>query len=271
MGTGTLTVATDGTIIPATDHNELVDALKDNFVPRDTTSKAAVDLAGDLGATSYRWKDAYVQKIVLGLIASGLTIEEDSGDIIFKRDSVEKLRITSTGVDGSDLVAASVGTTQLTNGGVTTAKIADANVTQAKLGAANYAVSATSGAYATVITTYVPVTNLSVTITTTGRPVMLMLVGDGSGPTASIGYSVTATFPIIRGDLLYKRDSTGIATKAYIRQSASSTTTGVGDGLDFTHLDPVGAGTYTYSVESKVDALSSRFTISYYKLVAFEL
>jgi len=65
--------------------------------------------------------------------------------------------------------------------GITTAKLADGAVTNAKLAALNIQTSSSCGDFSTSSPTFVAVTNLSVTITTTGRPVMLFLNGDTSG------------------------------------------------------------------------------------------
>jgi len=66
MGLNTLPTATSTGTIPTTHHNGLVDALKDDFVPRDTTTKAPTDIAGDLGSTSYRWDKGYVKELWVG-------------------------------------------------------------------------------------------------------------------------------------------------------------------------------------------------------------
>ena len=115
-------------------------------------------------------------------------------------------------------------------------------------------VSDSSGAFSTASGTYVNVTNLSVTITTTGRPVMLMLMSAGS----PVGYMMTA------GDFGYlnlMRDTTQIAE--LLVES--------GNPLPFTsvHLDVVAAGSYTYKVQAKTDG--TLIGIYAMKLVAFEL
>lgn len=87
-------------------------------------------------------------------------------------------------VDGSTIAITSnimsvasggITATQLASNSVTTVKIADANVTRPKLVAVGQQVSASSGSFSTTSATTVDVTNLTVTITTTGRPVMVFL------------------------------------------------------------------------------------------------
>lgn len=79
-------------------------------------------------------------------------------------------------------VSKGIDTANLADEAVTTAKIADLNVTRAKLVAVGQQVSDSSGSFnGTVVGTNTDITNLSVTITTTGRPVMLFCAADGSG------------------------------------------------------------------------------------------
>ncbi len=59
MGTANIPAASDGTIIPAADHNALASALKDNLVPRNASGDAEAD-AGELGTDTYPWKKAAI-------------------------------------------------------------------------------------------------------------------------------------------------------------------------------------------------------------------
>lgn len=120
--------------------------------------------------------------------------------------------------------------------------LVDRSVTNIKLGDANIVESAGCGNFTTTSATYVDVTNLSVTITTTGRPVLVCLTSDGSGDS------------ILGGD-------GGGATNSnmYVRIWRDGDVSFQGNIANFTtnynystpnihHLESVAAGTYTYKV-----------------------
>lgn len=137
MGTNTLTDRVDGQVVSQAFFNEIHDALNVDLVPRNA-SGVATDVAADLGSTSFRWKDGYMQRLFVGAVASGISIEDTSGDMVLKRNSLEVGRFTVNGLDASDLVdssitvskmgANSVDTTQLATDAVTLDKMANNSV-----------------------------------------------------------------------------------------------------------------------------------------------
>jgi len=94
MGTNTLSSGVDGNVIPATIVNQYKEALETNVVPRNSGG-AATDIGGDLGTSSLRWKNAYLQQIILGLAASGLSIDESSGDMQFNVSSAQEMKLAT--------------------------------------------------------------------------------------------------------------------------------------------------------------------------------
>ena len=94
MGENTLTARVDGNKIPANDHNELVQALQIDLVPRNN-SRAPQDIIGQLGTSAVRWLRAYVKTYHIGDSANGLTISEAvAGEIHIKRgSSAEEIRL----------------------------------------------------------------------------------------------------------------------------------------------------------------------------------
>lgn len=124
--------------------------------------------------------------------------------------------------------------------------------------AGGVAISASSGSFSTSSATYVAVTNLSVTITTSGRPVFVGLISDGSALISDLAISgvATAGFGIFR-------DATEVGTYFL------STSNIIIPSSTLSSIDAVGAGTYTYSMK----ALCSGGSISVIraKLVAYEL
>lgn len=175
-----------------------------------------------------------------------------------------------------------VTTAKIADSAVTTAKIADFNVTRAKLVSVGQQVSASCANFSTNSSTLVDVTNLSVTITTTGRPVVVMLINDGSVNDSFLAaYQSTNVDTGPQAQFAILRDASVIARHGVVGfHSASGGDTEhistVGCPVSaIHHIDVVAAGTYTY----KLQARYSSFTVTsdmyaevfYAKLVAFEL
>ena len=90
MGLNTLSAATDGQVIPAAHHNELVTALGGDFVPRNP-SRVPEDIIGQLGTSALRWLRAYVQTYHIGTASSNLIIYEGAaGELWIQRNDISK-------------------------------------------------------------------------------------------------------------------------------------------------------------------------------------
>ena len=166
----------------------------------------------------------------------------------------------------------SVTTTKIVDGAVTNAKIATGAISNDKLGALGQQISASSGNFQTSSLTDVSIPNLSVSITTTGRPVYIGLKTDnvtGTGGLLGIGAAsstnVTATISIRRG-------GTAISIQSIINRipSAGSMANYYPIG-SLNTIDPIAAGTYTYDIVVKCSGTSPVFEIESAKLVVFEL
>lgn len=171
-------------------------------------------------------------------------------------------------VDNSSLEI-STNVIQIKNSGVTTIKIADLNVTRPKLVAVGQQVSSSSGTFVTSSGNYDPVTNLTCTITTTGRPVVVKVIPDGSSETPY--YLLSANTFTASAVARIKRDSTVIA---HFPRSISSSATGNLSSAEPTTIvntmDVPASGTYTYTVEIKlISGTGVNFNDS--KLFVYEL
>lgn len=143
---------------------------------------------------------------------------------------------------------------------VTTAKILDANVTKAKLVAVGQQIAATGGAFVTSSSSRVDVTGLSVSITTSGRPV---IVGVVSGDTASFGFTLDAA---ASATVAIMRDATDIFDVGYNFPANFAM------GLSILTIDAPTAGTYTYKVQTAVTLSAGNVTFAAgTKIFAFEL
>ncbi len=170
-----------------------------------------------------------------------------------------------------------ISTAGIADAAITTVKILDANITKAKLAALGQQLSSSSGAFSMSSTTLADVTNLSVSITTTGRPVCIKVISDASANASSLQIvSVVGANGVTEGIAAIFRDAVKIANVflgrgddpvpivARVSYPVSSLET----------VDIVAAGTYTYKVQVALAGGSpalSQMQVNYAKLIAFEL
>ncbi len=118
------------------------------------------------------------------------------------------------------------------------------------------------------------VTNLSVTITTTGRPVILGLIADGDvANDAQILFSNGASGTTANGSILFLRGATIISRNGtQVGVSGGTTESIVYPPGSFYMVDVPGAGTYTYKVQAQTNGgLTQNVAVNYVKFFAFEL
>lgn len=170
---------------------------------------------------------------------------------------------------GDCIEDASVTSLQIANGTIATADIADSAVTPAKLSGSNYALSSSdSGSYSATVATYADVTNLTATITTNGRPVIITLVNGTVGAAATNQISATIYLKAVRGvtDLseyiLASQDGNEVV--------GSDPSIIVPSGSFVWYDDPV-AGTYTYKIRAKSLTTSINTEITSARLFVREL
>lgn len=152
-----------------------------------------------------------------------------------------------------------------------TVQVKNAGITRPKLASLGQQLSASSGNFLTTSTSYVAVTNLSVNITTTGRPVMLMIVPESGNAGATISVvrnssPATATLQIIR-DL-----TTPVSEPQLGITNAGASTLGVSvPPGSLNTFDPIAAGTYRYDVFVKALTGATSVAVVACKLLAFEI
>lgn len=118
MGTGTLPVAVDDNIIPATHHNALVEAMLLDIVPRNASRVATSD-AGQIGSSLYRFLRGFFGEVRIGTSAENLKVYSGAanemwieipngdriqlaqGDISIWTDGVKRFSIQDGGIDWS--------------------------------------------------------------------------------------------------------------------------------------------------------------------------
>lgn len=234
-GTNT-TSSIPGGVVRTTHINQYYSALNEDFVARNS-SGVPTDLAGDLGQSSIRWDQLYARQFVA---ASGIYIDANGSNLRF-------------GVGG--------GTVELNPAGKF-------------VGSVGQQVSSSSGgAYSTASGTYSDITNLSVTLTTYGRPVILMMIPDNVLAGAFCEVTVnTGNTGLVGGVIRYRRGADVIGeTVVGHNPSVVNKTVSFPCG-SFTMIDVVAAGTYNYFLQAKQTVVgTASISVANAKLVAFEL
>lgn len=169
------------------------------------------------------------------------------------------LEISSNTVQVKDL---GISQAKLANNSVGTAQLIDLNVTKAKLSASNNQSSADAGS-GTTSTSFVDVPGMSVTITTTGRPVLIFVSGGSSGSPAYCGLSGTTSsstqFNMTGMVSLVLDVSTGLGTWQFFLAGFGNNgnTDGVRSNPSILYVDTPSAGSHTYKLQYKVLSSSS--------------
>lgn len=133
-------------------------------------------------------------------------------------------------------------------------------------------ISSSSGAFSTTSASYVQVTNLSVTVTVTGRPVMVAIQPDGSGNGSFIRSDNIAAFNSSSScGIAFYRDGASIQ-EINLTNQGFNTVEGGSQTAFFIFDNGATAGSHTYAFYSKSSNASLwNCQIFYVKLVAYEL
>lgn len=267
----------DATILFESD----LDDIRDNLLTFVNVTKLNDDNIQDQGITaSLKLADNSITGDKLAAaIVDDVTLEIVANVIGIKND----------GVTASKLANDAVTTAKILNSNVINAKIADATIERVKFasravttdgsdpGSGGVSKSSSSGTFTTAVIVYTDVTNLSLTLTTNGRPVRIFLEPDGTGISRLGGKARTGGSGAIEVDVELKmvRDSTDISQYKIELQQAS-----LGDvqlwpcsGIQF--VDDVSAGTYVYKLQVQNiqggSATGFLAEVSNIRLVAYEL
>lgn len=159
--------------------------------------------------------------------------------------------------------------------GITGSNIAAATVTKANQVAVGQQISSSCGAFTTASSSLTDVTNLTVTITTSGRPVMLMLnavAGVASAGSMNVRNSSTGTAVTANATVAFLRAGTVINQQVWggVASSTVSPYNTTVPSSSFLYLDTPAAGTYTYKVQAKI-LVGTTLEIDNTTLVAYEL
>lgn len=167
-----------------------------------------------------------------------------------------------------------MGATIATSGGIGTSNLADGSVTRPKLAVVGQSISSSSGIFSTASTSFVDVTNLSRTVSTSGRPIMVFVQPDNSGNPAyfgsqssTLGVSGQASFRILRDGSEIGR--TWVFPAVGVSSGTSATSVFIPPSLMM--MDPVAANSYTYKIQAESSSALINAICNNCVLVVYEL
>jgi hypothetical protein len=244
----------DGDVLDAADLNDEFDNLVDNLNALNNDNIAA---AAGIAPS----------KISASIAGSGLVKNGTTGALEVNPDNVT-VEISSNQIVIKDL---GITAAKLAADAVTTAKILDSNVTRAKLAALGQQQTGRISDSETG-SSYADLTGLTVTITTTGRPVMVMLQGATSGATGLAHGSTT--LDAVETAVRILRDATVVAeyemeTALTVSGATISVDSVVIPASSIFVIDTPAAGTYTYKLQGK-NVAGDALSVSA-ELIAWEL
>jgi hypothetical protein len=208
-----------------------------------------------------------------GIIAAFIgSVTLVSASYIIPNGSVTTAKIASQAVTSAKIANGAVGSTQIASLGVATSNIANNAVTRTQLASVGQQISTPVGSFTTSSGSFVPVTGLSVTITTSGRPVMVFLQPDGTTSSGLLGITSSSITTQATGSLNVKRGATLVFTMT-VGGPITSASAPLFFPLGLMLLDTPSAGTYTYAVQAATfaGAGTPSFSINDSVLVAYEL
>jgi len=161
-----------------------------------------------------------------------------------------------------------MGADNINTGVITGIQLLGGAITRAKLEAVGQQVSSSTSTFTTTSTTYTDITNATVTITTIGRPVFIVLQADDTTSEGSIGGACTAATKIAEVKLNLVRS---FELEYTAKDSAGGINSFDFGGSQCFHIDEVAAGTYTYKMEMKTVASDCTGSATNLKLLAYEM
>jgi hypothetical protein len=228
------------------------------------SSEVTTAKINDGAVTTAKLADGSVMTVKL---ADGNVTTAKLNDSAVTTIKIANLNVTTGKIADSAVTTAKIADLNVTTGkindlAVTTGKIAANAVTRAKLDAIGQQVSSSCGSFSSNSGSFVDITNLTLSITTTGRPVLIFLEPDGTSA-GSMGATVgSGQIQLLRGATVVGLFGVNVTGTTQLPVST------------IWMLDVPTAGTYTYKLQGKLTAGSGGgnvIAVSNAKLVAFEL
>jgi hypothetical protein len=243
-----------------------------NISDSDLSAAVSAIIAGDgLSVGEDGTLDIKVDNSTIEISSNTLRIK-DSGVITAKiaDSNVTTAKIADSNVTTAKIADSNVTTAKIADSNVTTAKIADSNVTQAKRVALGQQISNASGTYTHSTAAWATVDNLGVTITTTGRPLWIGLIGDNT----SNSYVRAQIAPNLTASSTTRFLETGTSADFGLQvisnnDDVGSTQVTIPCSSFSTIIPDLAANTYTFAFQ--VYATSGAIVVEACHLAAFEL
>tara|TARA_R110000868_G_scaffold242882_7_gene498506 strand:- start:630 stop:1481 length:852 start_codon:yes stop_codon:yes gene_type:complete len=184
--------------------------------------------------------------------------------------SVTNAKLEDLGITSDKIAVSGVATANIATGSIITAKVASESITRVKQAALGQVITG-SVTFTTTSATFVDVTDATVTLTHSGRPVFVGVVSDGTDNAATF-QATSASVPDVSAEYKILRGSTVVA-RGYICRTG----TGIADvatcnaPVSVWGLDHAPAGTYVYKLQVKAVSASTTVNANFIKMVAFEL
>lgn len=279
-GSDSIPTRSDGQTITADWSNLFKRVLSQDFLPRNS-SGVVTDKAGSLGSSSFNWTSINTEGLKLRqpgganqVILAAPSPLPSPYPLTFPSALPSPNPLPVIAATTGALSFGQVGTPGIADSAVTTAKIASGAITSAKREATNYVTSAASGfIFINTPTAGTDLNNLTVTITTTGRPVIVGFLSDGTdnvsyfGTTNTDQYGAGATVSIMEGSTRIIGHSFAINAAPGTVTVNISVTVAAGSLLAFTVPT---AGVHTYKARLVLGS-NSTFSTDHVKMFAFEL
>lgn len=251
---------------------------------RITQSGSVAGSAGTItGLPSGTASAAYGASVFVFQAATATAANIDVGSVLLRNNTASSFALTlappsAMGADLSLVLPALPGATNFltldVSGNIAANVAISHGITRAMQVVVGQAVSASSGVFSTSSTSFVDVTNVTVTLTTTGRPVCIYFVSDGSGNSSYIS-AVRAPDGVAAGTIFkILQDTTEIARTTLeidvLTPSNSDPRSLIPPGA-LNHIYAVSAGTYVYKLQVAAGAATTTSEVLYVKMFAYEL
>lgn len=204
-------------------------------------------------------------------VSTSFLVIDTSGNILGSIPTA--LGISTGNIANNAVTAAKIAVQTITNNEIAPQTILQSNLaprtTGVTVAAGGVALSTSSGTFTIGNTLPIAVPNLSVTITTTGRPVQLFLQADGTTSPGAISYNPSGVLGA--ADVHFVNGVTVLTDYEFSTTSASLNLELPGS-LSYLDLSVNGsAGTYTYTIQGNVTTAGAFLTFSNVKLLAYEI
>lgn len=224
---------------------------------------ANVDMGADsVGTSNIIDSNVTTAKIADDNVTTAKILNANVTNAKLAADAVTTGKILDGTILEADLADGAVTSDKILDGTITADDLAIGAITAANLPAANYVVSSGSGAYTTTSGTYVNPTNLSVSLTTTGRPVVLQLVPSSTTDNASIGFVSGGT---VGAFTRFTQDGTTLPSQVYVATGSTYFPCGA-----FSVFTVPSSGAHTFEFRIKRSSAGTVY-VTDCKLVAREL